>query len=253
MALPEWVKKNPILLQYLECYKLRRKYKMSEIKSLQPKPDYTQYVDYLEERGWTREQLTLDELNTNLVTLYSVAANATGVAIDVRAPAGQKISIMGTQQIPRGADARSAHAFRMRLSDTSDNEIALNTKIRISKEKTSEALVQLARIFYADINLTKNAGGAGNIAVTYKTDLEWFRFKQGVELNGEQHMRVYVVNTLGSTQFGGGFPALIGVDAAHTRFALDMDLGFGVIENMVPVRLNGQGKNSIFAAFPVAA
>ena len=201
----------------------------NEIRNLESppvsaKPDYTGYVDYLEARGWTREQLTLDELNTNLVTLYGVAANATGVAIDVRAPAGQKISVMGTQQIPRGADARSAHSFRIRLADTSDNEIAMNTKIRISKEKTSEALVQLARIFYADINLTKHSGGAGNIGVMYKTDLEWFRFKQGVELNGEQHMRLYVVNTLGTTQPGGGFPVLISVDAAHTRFALDMDL-----------------------------
>lgn len=188
------------------------------------KPDYTSYVDYLEARGWTREQLTLDELNINLVTLFNVGSGATGVAIDIRAPAGQKISIMGTQQIPRGADARSAHALRIRFADTSDNELALNTKIRITKEKTSEAVVQLARIFYADVNLTKNPGGPGNTLVTYKTDLEWFRFKQGVELNGEQHMRVYVVHTLGTTQPAGGFPNLSGVDAAHTRFALDMDL-----------------------------
>jgi hypothetical protein len=178
------------------------------------KPDYTSYCDYLESRGWRREQLTLDELNTNLVNLYDVAANATSVAIDVRAPAGQKISIMGTQQIPRGADARSAHSLRMYLAGTDDTaEINLNTKIRVTKEKTSEAVVQLARVFYADVNLTKNTGGMTQ--TTYKTDLEWYRFKQGVELNGEQHLRIYVVNT----ETG----ALL-IEHEHTKFALDLDL-----------------------------
>jgi hypothetical protein len=201
---------------------------MAHITSLQEpeapvvaKPDYTSYVDYLEARGWRREQLTLDELNTNLVTLFGVAASATGVAIDVRAPAGQKISVMGTQQIPRGADARTAHALRIRFADSSDNELAFNTKIRVTKEKTSEAIVQLARVFYADINLTKIPGGAGATTTQYKTDLEWYRFKQGVELNGEQHLRVYIINTVG-TVIAPTTPAAI--DANHTKFALDLDL-----------------------------
>ena len=147
---------------------------------LAEKPDYTAYCDYLESRGWTREQITLDELNTNLVTLFCLAAGGTGTVIDIRAPAGQKISIMGTQQIPRGADARSAHALRIRFADTADVEVPIFSKIRITKEKTSEAIVQLARVFYADVNLTKMAGTVG--LATQKTDLEWYRFKQGVEL-----------------------------------------------------------------------
>lgn len=176
------------------------------------KPDYTAYCDYLESRGWTREQITLDELNTNLVTLFGLAAGATGTLIDIRAPAGQKISIMGTQQTPRGADARSAHALRMRAADTGDFEVPIFSKIRITKEKTSEAIVQLARIFYADVNLTKFTGAAGN---TQKTDLEWYRFKQGIELNGEQHLKIILINT--------ELP-LIPVDPGHIKFALDMDL-----------------------------
>lgn len=157
---------------------------MAEIRSMQvpvsEKPDYTSYVEYLESRGWRREQLTLDELNTNLVTLFGLAAAATGVVIDIRAPAGQKISIMGTQQIPRGADARSAHALRIRMGvgTLHTDELDLFTKIRITKEKTSEAITQLARVFYADVNLTKQTGADP----TLKTDLEWYRFKQGVEL-----------------------------------------------------------------------
>lgn len=190
------------------------------------KPRYDEYVQYLEARGWRREQLTLDELNTNIVTLQQVAAGATGWAIDVRSPAGQKITIMGAQQVGAGADARTAHALRIRFADTSENELAFNTKIRITKEKSSEAVVQLARIFYADVNLTKQPGAAGAVAagsqpVTYKTDLEWYRFKQGVELNGEQRLRVYVINTLGTV----AQPAVTAVLATgQMRFALDCDL-----------------------------
>jgi len=148
---------------------------MAQINNLQDpgasvaKPDYSAYCDYLEARGWSREQLTLDELNTNLVTLFGLPAGATGTVIDIRAPAGQKISIMGTQQVVRGADARSAHALRMRLANTADAEAPIFSKVRMIKEKTSEAIVQLARIFYADTNLTKQVGAS----VTQKTDLEW--------------------------------------------------------------------------------
>jgi len=194
---------------------------MTDIRNLQEpgsiiatKPDYTSYVEYLEARGWVREQLSLDELNTNLVTLFGLALGATGVVIDVRAPAGQKISIMGTQQIPRGADARTAHALRIRLAGTGDVEINPYVKIRITKEKTSEAITQLARVFYADVNLTKQlqVGGTAAGNALQKTDLEWYRFKQGVELNGEQHLRIYVINPD------------ITVDSAHIKFALDLDL-----------------------------
>jgi len=182
----------------------------NEYPPVSAKPDYTAYVDYLEVRGWAREQLTLDEFNTQLVTLTDVPANTTGVAIDTRCPAGQKISIMGVQQIPRGADARSAHSLRIRFADSDDNEIPLNTKLRLTKEKTSEAVVQLARIFYADANLTKNIGVLDD--VRFKTDPEWYRQKQGVELNGEQRFRIRTVN---STSV---------VDDGTTRFAQELDL-----------------------------
>lgn len=175
------------------------------------KPDYSGYVDYLEARGWTREQMTLDELNTNLVTLFGLAAGATGTVIDIRSPAGQKISMMGAQQTPRGADARTSHSLRIRLADTADTEIPIFTKVRIIKEKTSEAVTQLARVFYADVNLTKQVG----VSVTQKTDLEWYRWKQGIELNGEQHLKIIIINTEATA---------VPIDPAHVKFAVDLDL-----------------------------
>ena len=178
---------------------------------LAAKPDYTSYCDYLESRGWGREQIVLDELNTNLVTLFGLSSGATGTVIDIRAPAGQKISMMGIQQIPRGADARSAHAFRIRFADTGDAEVPVYSKVRVTKEKTSEAIIQLVRCFYADMNLTKSVGAN----TTQKTDPEWYRWTQGIELNGEQHLKIILINTeLPPTS----------VDAAHIKFGLGCDL-----------------------------
>jgi len=177
------------------------------------KPRYDEYVAYLESKGWRREQLTLDELNTNIVTTQAIAAAGTNWCVDVRAPAGQKITVMGTQQVGAGADARSAHALRMRLSDSADgSEIQFRTKIRITKEKSSEAVIQLARVFYADVNLTKMQSTADDATVHYKTDPEWYRFKQGVELNGEQRLRVYAVSPN------------IAIATTGVNFALDVDL-----------------------------
>lgn len=186
---------------------------LQDTPPLAEKPDYTAYCDYLESRGWRREQITLDELNTNLVTLFGLAIGNTGTVIDIRAPAGQKISIMGTQQTPRGADARSAHALRIYLAaDTADTETSPYTKIRITKEKTSEAIVQLARVFYSDVNLTKQVTAPGGGYNLMKTDLEWYRFKQGVELNGEQHLKIIAV------------APDVTINETMTKFALDLDL-----------------------------
>jgi len=178
---------------------------------LSSKPDYLAYAVYLEERGWSREQLTIDELNTNIVTLTALAAGTTGIVIAATAAAGEKITMMGTQQVSRGADARTAHSLRIRMAGTNDAEIPLYTKLRITKEKTSEATVQLARMFYVDANLTVQTGTNPR----NKTDNENYRWKQGVELNGQQTLRIRAVNTE-----TGNFP----ITTANTKLAMEMDL-----------------------------
>lgn len=179
---------------------------------LTAKPDYVAYVDYLESRGWSREQLTLDENNAQLCTRTALLMGLTGVVIDVRCPAGQKMSFMGVQQVPKGADARTAHALRIRLAGTADAEIGLYTKIRITKEKTSEAIVQLARAYYGDVNLVKQSFLAASNADQLKTDPEWYRWKQGVELNGEERLRITCI------------APNINILQANITFAMDLDL-----------------------------
>jgi hypothetical protein len=177
------------------------------------KDDYTAYVQYVEEvLGGRREQITLDENYTKIVTLTDVVGGATGPFIDIRCPAGQKFSIMGTQQIMRGADARTAHALRMRLANSSDGEIGLYNKIRLTKEGITDSVTNIARVFYIDINLTKQTGANPQ----NKTDLEWYRYKQGVELNGEQHLIFSAINLAAADL----------IDDLHVRFAQDVDVWY---------------------------
>lgn len=138
------------------------------------KDDYTAYVEYVETvLGGRREQITLDENYTKIVARTDVLGGATGPFVDIRCPAGQKFSIMGTQQIMRGADARSAHALRMRLANSGDAEIGLYNKIRFTKEGITDSVTNIARVYYIDVNLTKQTGPNPQ----NKTDLEWYRYK----------------------------------------------------------------------------
>lgn len=181
---------------------------LHEAYPLKGKKDYADYVNYLEARGWRREQLTIDELNTQLSARASLAVGATGIVITVTVPAGQKLSMMGTQQVPKGSDARTAHSLRIRLAGTTDAEISFLGKIRITKEKSSEAIVQLARVYYSDVSVNQDQ----TATPTAKTDDRWYRFKQGVELNGQQRFNIYAVTPN------------IAIDSAHVTFALDCDL-----------------------------
>lgn len=177
-------------------------------------PSYHNYIEYMEGMGWSREQLSLDEQNIHLVSLNNVNVGNTGMLVDIQCPPGRKISIMGTQQVPRGADARTAHSVRARFADEEDNEIPLQTKIRITKEKTSDAVIQLARVFYADINITKSSTLLSS-PTQFKIDEEWFRFSSGIEINGGDCLRVYAINTVANGR---------NIVARNSRFVLECDL-----------------------------
>lgn len=155
---------------------------------------YDSYIDYMEGLGWTREQLTLGKYHTNLVNLSSVNVGNTGAVIDIQCPIEMKISIIGTQQIPRDADDHMAHSLRARFADEENNEIPTTTKIRITKEKTSDAVIQLARVFYGDINATMSPMSS-NMLTRFKTYEQWFRFESGIELSQGDHLRLYAINT----------------------------------------------------------
>ncbi len=184
------------------------------------KPDYTEYVAYMESLGWRRSQVTLNQNYAKIVTVAGAAVATTANIIDIRVPAGQKMSIMGTQQISRGADARTAHAYRVRFAGTADSEIDLLATVRMTKEKTVDDVVQLHRGFYLDISYTKQTSSGTASTPSYKTDLEWYRFKQGIEFNGEEH---FITSTIAETPTGGPNLPSVAIEATHVKFALDCD------------------------------
>lgn len=162
-------------------------------------PSYGDYVDYLLGQGWHRELLTIDQNNTNIATTNNVQKETTGKVIDIRCPVGNKISIMGTRQVPHGADANVAYSLGLCVADESGEEILDDTKIRITKEKPSNDIIQLARIFYADIKMRENADHK-------------YRFKHGIELNGEEHLEIYTINSQSN------------ICAENVKFGIEVDM-----------------------------
>jgi len=92
---------------------------------------------------------------------------------------------MGTQQAPRGSDTGVAYSLGLYISDDNGEEIPDDTKMRITKVKPSEDIIQLARIFYQDMKMTHHGED-------FETS---YRFRRGIELNGEDHLNIYIINS----------------------------------------------------------
>lgn len=161
-------------------------------------PGYAEYVDYLLGRGWHRELIALDQNNTNIVTTWNLNKDNTGRIVAVRCPTGMKMSIMGIGQVPQSVDPSVAYSLGLYITDENGDEISDKTKIRITKERSSEFVIQLARIFYEDVKMS-------NGEATY-------RFKRGIEINGEDHIIIYVVSSQSN------------IRAENIRFKMDTDL-----------------------------
>lgn len=170
---------------------------------------YAAYVDYMGSRGWRREQLTIDERNTNLVTTHSIERGTTGTVIEIRCPAGHNITVMGTNQVPVGADWMSADTIVLKIADKNGVEISGLTRIFIDKTRINEPRVLLVRSFYSDFSLTRRINNDGTII--YKSFGEWYRWRAGIHLMGENTLRINIANSL------------VDIDRKNIKIAMDMD------------------------------
>lgn len=171
--------------------------------------DYSEFVKAMRAEGWHREQLSIDENNTQLITTFAVATGASTRAIELTCPAGRIITTMGTQQVPAGADRSTAHAVILRLAGTSEVEMNRRYKIKIEKIKPSEETTLLARDFYSMFSLTKQVVAAGDMD---KADNEVYRWRRGIVLYGNEILRISPVATD------------IALTVANVRCQLDVDL-----------------------------
>ncbi len=170
--------------------------------------DYSQYVREMENEGWTREQLSVDENNTTLISTSAVSSGTTSAAVTLTCPAGRIITMMGTQQVPAGSDERTAHAVILRLADTDDNELSAITKIKIEKIKPSEQTVMIGRDFYSMFSITRQAG----TNPVYKGTNEIYRWRRGPVLYGEEKLTISPVS-----------PS-INIGADNIKVQMDLDL-----------------------------
>lgn len=176
--------------------------------------DYKGYCKYLNDKGYVGENVFIDELSTNYVLLHGVRSGTTGNVIEIVVPRGQKISVMGTQQLRKGQDGKEAYPLMVRLADKDDNEVHSFTKMRIVKACTMGSVTNLARVFYADINMMKgNSGSSDNMKL--KTENEWYRFKGGFELSGGQSFGIDALNDVMSSK---------DIDPDHIKFSLQADI-----------------------------
>lgn len=156
---------------------------------------YDAFVHYMEQQGWRREQIRIDENDTNLVTTNSLSAECSGAIVDIRCPAGNMMTIMGTSQIPAGANPEMAYTLSLCVTGRDGKEISGNNKIRITKIKPTEEVIQLVRIFYADLSITRFRLDNERENIQKKTHNELYRWRQGIALYGEDHLTIDVINS----------------------------------------------------------
>lgn len=156
---------------------------------------YAAFVDYMESNGWRREQLTIDERNTNLVATHPVERETTGTAIEIRCPAGRNITMMGISQVPPGADGMSANTIAVRIADENDIEIGGNTGILVDKIRPFQHISALVRGPYSLFSLTRQIGNARWRTSSHKTYDELYRWRHGIHLMSDNILRIHIINS----------------------------------------------------------
>lgn len=172
---------------------------------------YTDYIKYLLDKGYTRENINLDE-TSEIVTTFSLAKGAIGPVLDIRCPSRYKIIIVGKNQLPEDADVRNVHALIVRFADSNNDEVTPYTRIKISKERISGDITTIATMLYKDITITDYQKKLPN---KIKSDDKWYTFDQGIELNGEEHIKIHAIDPN------------IEIDAKNVKLSLDIDLWEG--------------------------
>lgn len=142
------------------------------------------------------EEITIDESYTNIVTINTIKAGESGPIITIKSPKGQKIEIIGTNDVGGKIDA---HTLRTRISNKDDNVIDLYTEIVITHEKSND-IIQTIKLYYYDISMVKDVDLYEDINLTkrvtfyrHKTNLEWYRLKNTMILDEGEILVISVI------------------------------------------------------------
>lgn len=168
--------------------------------------DYIRYVDYLERHEWTKESITITEFLSSIITINKLKMGNDGVVLDIKCPAGLIITVPGIEDLPNGYDIERIRPLEVKFSDSNGKEIGPDVCIQFLKHKLLKKDVQIGQVLYRDISMI-DYSDSPNLFKDYK---ELYRFWKGIELKGEDSLRMYVINP--------------NVDIDIVKFGLGIDL-----------------------------
>jgi len=149
--------------------------------------DYPKYIGYLERNEWTGESIKIHEYLSTLVTTNNLKAGNEGIIIDILCPPGRIMSIIGKNS-PYSIE--NVHPFELKLANSDGAEIDPNVEIKFFKDKIFKKRIGICGTTYRDVSML-NYSNTPNVFKRYG---ELYRFDQGVELKGEDHLRICVIN-----------------------------------------------------------
>lgn len=152
--------------------------------------DYIKYIEYLEKNNYIREMVTIYEHLSAMVTINNLKANNEGIVLDILCPPGIIISVPGIKSFPEDYQIEKIPPFELRLTNLQGEEIDSDTQIKIFKNKILRKPVEICEIYYKDVGISNYSESPSK----FKSHSELYRFEQGIELKGEDHLKLYVIN-----------------------------------------------------------
>ena len=152
--------------------------------------DYVRYIQHLEKNNWIRESVTIYELLSRIVTINTLKVNSEGTVLDIICPPGIIISISGIKSFPEDYNIENIPPFELKLSNLIGEEINPDTKIKLLRNKILRKPEEICEISYKDISMTNYSESSNK----FKNYSELYRFDHGIELKGEDHLKIYVIN-----------------------------------------------------------
>lgn len=168
--------------------------------------DYPKYIQYLDSHNYVKESITIYENLSTLVTINSLKANNEGIVLDIMCPPGRIISISGIKSYPENYNIEKIPPFEIKFTNSNGEEIDPETKIKILKNKILRKSEDICNISYKDISMTNYSKSQNR----FKAYTELYRFEYGIELKGEDHLKIYVINP--------------NIDIKNVKFNLGTDL-----------------------------
>lgn len=152
--------------------------------------DYKAYIEYMRNRGYGREQICIDETYTDIITTKSLAKGCTGTVIDIRCPSRYKMAVIGSSQLSEEDDEDNVSSLMIRLANTTGIEIDPDVRIKIIKEKVSQAVNLVDTMFYKDISSKEYIKTP---KINTKPFSIQYKFSRGIEINGDEHLKIDVI------------------------------------------------------------